>query len=67
MTTATTVPVKVTTKEREGRQVFEGQVTLPGLKPTKVVRKADGTTFFGTRGAVLTSARNVVKKFGFDV
>lgn len=65
MTTAT-VPVKVTTKQKEGQEVFEGQVTLPGLKPTKVVRKSDGTTHFASRRALLTSARNTVKKLGFQ-
>lgn len=59
------VPVKVTSRNRDGREVFEAVVSLPGLRPTKVVRKSDGTTYFGTKAAVLTSARNVVKKMGF--
>lgn len=55
--------VKVTTNSQGN---FQGTVTLPGLKPTKLVRKSDKSTEYGTRSAVLASARNVAKKFGFD-
>jgi len=61
-----TLPVKVASRKKEGREFWEGQVAFPGLRPSKLVRKADNTTEFGTRAAVLASARSFAKRFGFS-
>ena len=59
--------LNVTIKERtKGEDTwFEGVVTLPGLKPTKLVRKSDQSVRFGSTSAVRTSARNLAKQFGY--
>lgn len=59
--------LNVTIKERtKGEETwFEGTVALPGIKPTKLVRKSDGSHKFGTVNAVRTSARSFAKQIGF--
>lgn len=58
--------LSITIKERtKGEDTwFEGVVALPGVKPTRLVRKSDGSTRFGSTSAVRTSARNFAKQFG---
>jgi hypothetical protein len=59
------MPIKVSSKSFDGTNVYEGTVNIPGIKPTKLVRKADGTTRFVSRSAVLTSARSLAKRLGY--
>lgn len=60
------LPLKVSERKQDGKTVFEGTVTIPGAKPTKLVKKSDQTTQFGTRSGLLTTARSFAKKLGFD-
>ena len=59
------LPVKVSYKTREGSQFYEATVRIPGIRPTKLVRRSDGSTQFPTRSAVLTSARSLARRLGF--
>lgn len=58
--------VKVSQKTKDGQSFFEGTVTIPGAKPTKLVKKADQTTQFSNRSGVLTTARSLAKNLGFE-
>jgi hypothetical protein len=60
--------VKVKSKTTtDGQETWEGTVTVPGLKPSKLVRKADGKTEFSSRSAVNQAAKNLGKSLGFEV
>ena len=60
------MPVKVSTRTVEGTSVYEATVQIPEIRPTKLVRKADGSTRFPSRSAALTSARSLAKKLGYS-
>lgn len=66
MNTANTLSVKVTSRKSETSSFFEGTVSIQGLKPTKLARKADGSTQFPTKSALSGAARNVAKALGFS-
>lgn len=58
----------VTVKEKRVKGTivgFEGFVSFPGIKSTKLVRK-DGTTVFSTRSALSASVRSLRKRTGLD-
>lgn len=57
---------KLTVTIRENKGAFEGTVTVPGLKTTKLTRK-DGTSAFPTSGALKTVARSVANRLGMTV
>lgn len=59
------MPVKVSTRTVEGTAVYEATVQIPGIRPTKLVRKADGSTRFPSRSAALTSARSLARQLGY--
>lgn len=62
-----TLPVRITSrKATSGAEVFEGTVTMCGGRPFKLVRKADNSTIFPTRSAVVGAARNFAKAYGFS-
>ena len=58
--------VKVSTKQVGKTEVFSGTVTIPGLRPTKVARRSDGSTTFSSKSSLFSSARSVAKALGFD-
>lgn len=53
-------------KDKEGKEFFEGTVTLQGLKPAKL-QKADGSTKFSTKSSVSSSARSFAKRVGMEL
>ena len=57
--------LKVSERTKSGSTFFEGTVTIPGAKPTKLVKKSDQTTQFSTRSSLLATARNFAKRLGF--
>lgn len=61
-----TLNLKINAKKRDGQEYFEGTVSLPGLKATKLMR-SDGTTEFASRANVSSAARNVAKKLNLEV
>ena len=61
-----TLSVKVAARKSEAGEVFEGTVTIAGLKPTKLASKSDGSTQFPKKSALTASARNLAKSLGFS-
>jgi hypothetical protein len=62
-----TLPVRITSRKgTSDAEVFEGTVTMCGGRPFKLVRKADNSTMFPTRSAVVGAARNFAKAYGFS-
>ena len=60
----TTIATKVTNRTtKDGTSYWESTVTVPGAKPTKLVRKSDGSTQYTTKSA----ATQACKKFAASV
>lgn len=57
--------VKIVSKTDDSAEYWEGTVSVPGLKPTKVT-KSDGTTRFNSRSTLLSAVRNRAKSLGFE-
>lgn len=45
---------------------FEATVDVAGLRPTKLEKRSDGTTSFETRSALITAAKNIAKRLGYN-
>lgn len=60
-----TLPVRITSRKTEAGEIYEGTVTMCGGRPFKLVRKADNSTNFPTRSAVVGAAKNFAKTYGF--
>ncbi len=60
-----TLNVRITTRSSPTGDVYEGTVSIADVRPTKLVRRADGTTLFPTRSALCGTARNVAKRLGY--
>lgn len=45
---------------------FEGTVRVDGLKPTKLEKRADGSTRFQTRSALITAAKCLATNLGYN-
>jgi hypothetical protein len=58
--------VRISSRSDNGTQIWEGTVTLPGTRPTKLVRRSTNTTQFASRSALLTSARSFAKNVGYS-
>lgn len=58
--------IKIVSRSTNGVESFEGTVSIPGTKPTKLVRSTDGQTTYANRSSLLNSARNLAKKLGFE-
>jgi len=62
----TTLRVVATQRTRKDATGWEGKVDFPGLNGAKVARK-DGTTLFGTVGALTSAAKSLAKRVGSDL
>lgn len=60
------VSLKVNSRRLNGVQVWEGTVSIPGTRPTKLVQK-DNSPQFKTRSSVLSAARYLGKRIGATV
>ena len=60
-----TLPVRITSRKIASGEVYEGTVTMCGGRPFKLERKADKSTQFPNRSAVVAAARNFAKTYGF--
>jgi hypothetical protein len=58
--------VKVSAKQKNGTESWEGTVSLPGARPTKLTRKSDNSTSFSTRSAVNSAAQRFAETYGFS-
>jgi len=57
-----TMKVKVVS----GKSWFEGIVDVDGLCPTKLQKRTGDSTHFQTRSALITAAKTIAKRFGFN-
>lgn len=57
--------VKVTSRKVEGQDVWEATATLDGAKPTKLTRKADGSTQYSSRSAAQGAAKRFAERYGY--
>jgi hypothetical protein len=62
----TNLNVQVSSKKISSSNYFEATVDVDGLRPTKLERKADGSTWFSTRSALITAAKNIAKRLGYN-
>lgn len=62
----TNLNVQVSSKKISSSNYFEATVDVDGLRPTKLERKADGSTCFSTRSALITAAKNMAKRLGYN-
>ena len=67
MSNINTMTVRVANRKTESGQYFEGNVTIAGLKPTKLARRSDGSTQFPTRAAVTTASKVLANSIGYSV
>lgn len=58
--------IRVSSKTTDGTVTWEGTVSIPGTRPTKLVRSTTGTTAYNSRASLLASARTFAKRVGFD-
>jgi hypothetical protein len=58
--------VKVSERQSDSGQWYEGTVSICGLQPTKLARKSDGCTKFTTRSSLTGAARNLAKTLGYN-
>ena len=58
--------LKVSNRTKDGEEIWEARVAIPGLRPTKLARKKDGETVFSSKSALLTSARNLARTLSFE-
>jgi membrane-bound ClpP family serine protease len=63
---STTLSVRISVTKRPNGDVYEGTASPVGARPTKLVRKADNSTQFPTRSAVVANARNWAKSHGYN-
>lgn len=57
--------LRVTSKTVGDETYFEGTVSIPNLRPTKVMR-SDGTTLFLRRSALTSAARAIARSVGME-
>lgn len=60
-----TLSVRLSSRKTPEGEYFEGTANICGVRPTKLVRRADNTTQFPTRSAVMGAARNLAKTYGY--
>jgi len=60
-----TLSVRITSRKTDAGEIYEGTVNMCDATPFKLVRRADKTTRFPTRSAVMAAARNFAKSYGF--
>lgn len=63
----TTIATKVTNRTtKDGTSYWESTVTVPGAKPTKLVKKSDGCTQYTTKSAATQAAKKFAASVGMD-
>lgn len=58
--------VNFSSRKANNREVWQGMVNIPGLAPTRLARRSDGSTTFATRSAVVNAANILANDLGFD-
>lgn len=63
---STVLDVNVNATRFANCDYFEGTVCVSGLKPTKLEKRADGTTRFQTKSALITAAKCLANNLGYN-
>jgi len=58
--------VRIGTRRRNKDDFYTATIELPGLEPTRLVKRRDGSPLFRSRGAAANSARHLARRLGFD-
>lgn len=58
--------VRVNARNTGSTQTWEGTVSIPGLKPTKLVRRSDNSTSFAAKSAVVNASRTLARSLNFS-
>jgi len=58
--------VRFGTRRRNKVDFYTATIDLPGLEPTRVVKRRDGSPLFHSKGAAANSARHLARRLGFD-
>ena len=58
--------VQIGTRRRNKVDYYTATIDLPGLEPTRVVKRRDGSPLFHSKGAAANSARHLARRLGFD-
>ena len=58
--------VQIGTRSRNKVDYYTATIDLPGLEPTRVVKRRDGSPLFHSKGAAANSARHLARRLGFD-
>ncbi len=57
--------VKISKRNNNGAEAWEGTVNLPGALPTKLAKSKTQESKFSTRSAVTAAAKNFATRYGF--
>ena len=60
------LPVTLGTRRRNKTQFYTATIELPGLEPTRLVKRRDGSPLFRSRAAATSSARALARRLGYD-
>ena len=60
------LPVTLGTRRRNKTQFYTATIELPGLEPTRLVKRRDGSPLFRSRAAAISSARALARRLGYD-
>ena len=56
----------LTVKVSKRNETFEGVVSIPGLRPTKIARQTDNTTTFQNRSALISAAKALASRLRYE-
>ena len=65
-TSAMALPVQIEPCQHKNTRCYTVTIELPGLEPTRLVKRGDGTPLFRSRAAALNSARHAARRLGYD-
>jgi hypothetical protein len=66
MTMSSVLDVNVNSTKFANCDYFEGTVRVDGLRPTKIEKRADGSTRFQTKSALITAAKCLANNLGYN-
>ncbi len=58
--------VTLGTRRRNKVEYYTATIELPGLEPTRLVKRRDGSPLFRSRAAAISSARALARRIGYD-
>ena len=65
-TTGDMLTVTLGTRRRNKVEYHTATIELPGLEPTRLVKRRDGSPLFRSRAAAISSARALARRIGYD-